>query len=97
MAAHSLRRSRVFGRALDEAASADVPPERGSLSMKYLNYQDSQSGVIVAASAGSFRERMRVNALALMVVMPVACKWLLGALCIDDSVTGASLAYHSSD
>jgi hypothetical protein len=86
----------LFGAAIalptTQIAYADAPPERGVVQLKYLNYQDSQSGDATVMS----RDRIAVNALSLMVVAPVAGKWSIGASFMEDSVTGASPAYHSS-
>lgn len=76
-------------------ASAETPPERGTVSFKYLNYQDSQSGD-TARTSGMSRDRIGVNALSVMGVMPFAGKWSVGVSFLEDSVTGASPAYHSS-
>ncbi|MEI6847724.1 MAG: DUF3570 domain-containing protein [Chlorobiaceae bacterium] len=76
-------------------AFADAPPERGIVSIKYLNYQDSQTGD-TAVKAEMNRDRIAVNALSMMVVAPVAGEWSIGVSLIEDSVSGASPAYHSS-
>ncbi len=76
-------------------ASADTPPERGSVSFKYLNYQESQSGD-TALTSGMSRDRIGVNALSVMGVMPFAGKWSVGVSFLEDSIAGASPAYHSS-
>ncbi len=76
-------------------ASAEAPPERGVVSFKYLNYQDSQSGDS-SATAGMSKERIGVNALSIMTVLPLAGQWSIGMSLIEDSITGASPAYHSS-
>ncbi|MEI8032765.1 MAG: DUF3570 domain-containing protein [Chlorobiaceae bacterium] len=76
-------------------ASAETAPDRTLVSMKYLNYQDSQSGD-TALTSGMSRDRIAVNALSFSVVAPVAGQWSIGASFIEDSVTGASPAYHSS-
>ncbi|NTU44964.1 MAG: DUF3570 domain-containing protein [Chlorobiaceae bacterium] len=74
---------------------ADAPPERGVVSMKYLNYQDSQSGDS-ALTTGMQRDRIAVNAFTVMATAPIAGKWSIGTSFMEDSVTGASPAYHSS-
>ncbi len=76
-------------------ANADAPPERGTVSLKYLNYQDSQTGD-TAVTAGMSRDRIAVNALSMMVIAPIAGEWSIGAALMEDSITGASPAYHSS-
>jgi len=97
--------STLFGAALLAAALAlpsvqfayaDAAPERGVVSLKYLNYQDSQSADTPATESLSSRDRVAVNALSLKALMPVAGEWSVGVSFMEDSVTGASPAYHSS-
>ena len=104
MASASKTTSAFLGAALVSAAMAlpsvqfayaDAPPERGTISLKYLNYQDSQTGD-TAVTAGMSRDRIAVNALSMMVVAPIAGEWSIGASFMEDSITGASPAYHSS-
>ncbi len=77
-------------------AYADAAPERGVVSLKYLNYQDSQSADTPATANLLNRDRIAVNALSIMAEMPVAGLWSVGVSFMEDSVTGASPAYHSS-
>jgi hypothetical protein len=79
-----------------QSAYADAPPERGAVSMKYLNYQDSQSTDTPATAGLLTRDRIGVNALSFMGTLPVAGEWSIGVSFMEDSVTGASPAYHSS-
>ncbi|NTU58691.1 MAG: DUF3570 domain-containing protein [Chlorobiaceae bacterium] len=74
---------------------AESAPEQGVFSMKYLNYHDSQTGDN-AQTAGMTRDRINVNALSFMGMVPIAGKWSVNASFIEDSITGASPAYHSS-
>ncbi len=106
MTSGSTKTSSVLGAALIAAsltlpsvqfAYADTAPERGVVSMKYLNYQDSQLADTPATASLLSRDRIAVNALSIMAVMPVAGDWSVGASFMEDSVTGASPAYHSSD
>ncbi|NTV24811.1 MAG: DUF3570 domain-containing protein [Chlorobiaceae bacterium] len=76
-------------------AYADAPPEKAVVAVKYLNYQDSQSGD-TDITQGMSRDRIGVNALTFSGKVPVAGKWLIGGTFVEDSVTGASPAYHSS-
>ncbi len=76
-------------------AYADAPPEHATVGLKYLNYQDSQSGD-TSITRGMTRDRIAVNALTLESQVPIAGKWLIGATLLEDSITGASPAYHSS-
>jgi hypothetical protein len=100
----SMKNSAVFGAALLGAAMAapsfrtayaDAPPERGMVSLKYLNYQDWQTGDTPLTS-GMTRDRIGVQALSLMAMVPIAGEWSLNVTFLEDLVTGASPAYHSS-
>ncbi|NTW11292.1 MAG: DUF3570 domain-containing protein [Chlorobiaceae bacterium] len=74
---------------------ADSAPERGIVSLKYLNYQDWQTGD-TPITAGMTRDRIGVQALSLMGMVPIAGEWSLNVTLLEDLVTGASPAYHSS-
>jgi len=78
-----------------KSAYADAAPEQAIVGMKYLNYHDSQSGD-TAQTAGMSRDRINVNALSFMGMVPIAGKWTVAATFIEDSITGASPTYHSS-
>jgi hypothetical protein len=80
----------------EKLAYADTAPERAVIGLKYLNYQDSQSGDTPATAALLSRDRIGVNALSFMGLFPVAAEWSIGVSFMEDSVTGASPAYHSS-
>ncbi len=67
-------------------ALAETAPERGSVSLKYLDYLDSQPGA----------ERVRVRAPALGVIAPIGADWAVGGILTSDSISGASPAYHTS-
>lgn len=67
------------------AAHAETAPERGAISYKYLDYQDSQPG----------GDRIKVHASSVMVMMPIAGKWSVSGGYTSDSVSGASPAYHT--
>jgi hypothetical protein len=66
-------------------AHADIAPERGSISYKYLDYLDSQPG----------EDRIKVNASALNVMMPIAGAWSVSGTYTSDSVSGASPASYT--
>ncbi|MFZ6774725.1 DUF3570 domain-containing protein [Undibacterium sp. SXout7W] len=66
-------------------AQADTPPERGLVSLKYLDYQDSQPG----------DDRIKVQATSLKVLAPVYGDWSIGSSYTSDSISGASPAYHN--
>ena len=74
--------------ALPLAASvhAESAPDRGSISLKHLDYQDSQPG----------DQRIHVDASALMVVAPIAGVWSVGGTYTADTISGASPAYQTS-
>lgn len=65
---------------------AESAPERGQISLKTLDYQDSQPGA----------PRIHVRTTALGVTAPVSGQWLVGATLTTDSISGASPAYHTS-
>lgn len=67
-------------------AQADEPPERGQVSFKLLDYQDSQPGA----------SRIRVRAPALGITAPVGAEWSIAGTLIHDAISGASPAYHTS-
>ncbi len=105
MAPLSTTSSTVFGTALLAAALAlpsvqlayaDAAPEQGVVSLKYLNYQDRQLVDTPITAHLSSRDRIAVNALSFKALMPVAGEWSVGVSFMEDSVTGASPAYHSS-
>jgi hypothetical protein len=66
-------------------AKADLPPERGELSLKYLDYLDSQPG----------HDRIRVRAPSINLTIPVAGVWSFSGNFVSDVVSGASPAYHT--
>mgnify|MGYP001419262645 CR=1 FL=1 len=68
-----------------DTAQAESAPERGLISLKYLDYQDSQRG----------RDRISVRAPSLMIMTPLAEVWSVSGTYTVDSVSGASPAYHS--
>ena len=68
-----------------QAALADTPPERASVSYKYLDYADFQPGW----------DRIGVQTHALAAVLPIAGKWSVEGTLVSDTISGASPAYHS--
>ncbi len=68
-----------------QPVAAQVAPEEGSVSLKYLDYLDSQPGA----------KRVRIRAPALSAVVPVAGQWLFSGTLISDAISGASPAYHT--
>lgn len=69
-----------------QAARAEGAPQRGTLSLKYLDYLDSQPDA----------DRVRVKAPALSLVLPLGSRWSLAAGAVYDAISGASPAYHTS-
>lgn len=67
------------------AARAEAAPDRGLISLRYLDYLDSQPDT----------DRIRVKTAALKILAPVAGEWALGASFIHDGISGASPAYHT--
>ncbi|MES2741971.1 MAG: DUF3570 domain-containing protein [Pseudomonadota bacterium] len=67
-------------------AHAANPPEHGEISVKYLDYQDRQSGL----------ERTSVHAPSLSIMTPVAGVWSVAGSLTSDDVSGASPRYHSA-
>jgi hypothetical protein len=65
---------------------AESAPERGQISLKYLDYLDSQPG----------ESRIKVRATALGIVAPISGEWSLGSTLTSDAISGASPAYQSS-
>ena len=66
-------------------AAAEVVPERGSISFRYLDYVDRQPDL----------ERIRISAPAVLITAPIAGKWLVEGSYVADAVSGASPAYHT--
>jgi hypothetical protein len=66
-------------------AQADLPPERGQMSLKYLEYDDYQPG----------EDRIRVHTPSINLTLPIAGVWSFSGTFTSDVVTGASPAYHT--
>lgn len=64
---------------------AETAPEHGVVSIKYLDYLDSQPD----------RDRIRVKATAFRVLAPITDEWAVSAGIVTDSITGASPAFHT--
>ena len=67
-------------------AHAEAPPTNGVISIGYLDYRDSQSGL----------DRIRVHAPSVSVMAPVAGVWSVSASAVTDDVSGASPRYHTA-
>ena len=68
--------------ALPLAVQAESAPERGLISLKHLDYLDSQPG----------DSRIKVRTTALMVLAPITSEWAIGGTLTTDSISGASPA-----
>ncbi|MCH8621514.1 DUF3570 domain-containing protein [Undibacterium sp. TS12] len=66
-------------------AHAETAPDKGEISLKILDYQDSQPG----------EDRVKVKANALKVMAPLNEEWSVGATFVTDSISGASPSFHS--
>ncbi len=64
---------------------AETAPERASLSLRYLDYLDSQADL----------ERIRIRAPSVLLSVPVANAWLFEGAYVADVVSGASPAFHT--
>lgn len=67
-------------------AQAEAPPTNGVISIGYLDYKDSQSGL----------DRIHVKAPSVSVMAPVAGVWSISASAVNDDVSGATPRYHSA-
>ena len=66
-------------------ASAETPPEKTTIAVKYGNYQDSQSGWT----------RVSVDAPQFYILAPVGSDWSVEGSAVVDSVSGASPRMHT--
>jgi Protein of unknown function (DUF3570) len=64
---------------------AESAPERGLVSLKYLDYLDRQPGA----------DRIRVKAPSALVVAPLSGNWALSGTLVSDAISGASPAYRT--
>ncbi|RFP08338.1 MULTISPECIES: DUF3570 domain-containing protein [unclassified Duganella] len=67
-------------------AHAETPPANGNITLGYLNYKDSQSGL----------DRITVHSPSVSIMAPVAGVWSIGASLVSDDVSGASPRYHTA-
>jgi Protein of unknown function (DUF3570) len=81
------------------AARAEDAPERATVSVKFLHYQDSQSVGTrypnYTGSEGSSFDRVAVNSPSIQVLLPVDSRWSVVAGGVYDQVSGASPKYYS--
>ncbi len=66
-------------------AHADTAPERGVISLKAMDYHDSQPG----------QDRIGIDAKSLRIMTPIAGEWSVEAGLTSDTVSGASPYYHT--
>ena len=71
---------------LPGVAAAQVDTVPGTVSLKWLSYQDRQPGL----------QRIKVSSPSLLVRAPLAGPWVLEGALSSDSVSGASPRYHSA-
>jgi Protein of unknown function (DUF3570) len=69
-----------------QKAMAEAAPEHGQIGIKYLKYQDSQSGL----------NRIGVSAPSVYGLFPIAGKWAIEGSITTDSVSGPSPRYYSA-
>jgi hypothetical protein len=67
-------------------AHAEAPPTNGVISVGYLDYRDSQSGL----------DRINVHAPSLSIMAPIAGVWSVSGSLVKDDVSGASPRYHTA-
>ncbi len=67
-------------------AHAENAPESASLSIRYLNYRDSQPNL----------DRIKVRSPSVDLLLPIAGEWALHASIVSDTISGASPRYHTS-
>jgi hypothetical protein len=67
-------------------AHAEAPPTNGVISVGYLDYRDSQSGL----------DRIKVHAPSVSIMAPVAGVWSISGSLVKDDVSGASPRYHTA-
>lgn len=80
-------------------AAAEEAPEHGSIAVKYLRYQDSQSVrtqyPYYTGSEGGSLQRITVDAPSAQLVLPLGRRWLVEGSGTVDRVSGASPRYYS--
>lgn len=80
-------------------AHAETAPEHGVISFKYVDYLDSQHSVpdtFSGASSSLSKDRIKVKAESLLVMLPIAGEWSVSGIYTGDTISGASPSYHSS-
>jgi hypothetical protein len=69
-----------------DLAMAENAPDRAVISLKYLDYLDSQPD----------KDRILVRATAVKLIAPISGEWSIGASATTDAISGASPAYHTT-
>ncbi len=72
--------------ALPGVAQADNAPDKSSISLRYLNYSDSQANL----------DRISVHSPSVELEVPIAGVWSVRANMVADSISGASPRYHTA-
>lgn len=72
--------------ALPGLVQAENAPDKSSISVKYLDYKDSQPNL----------DRIHVRSPAIDIAVPVAGEWLLRGGVVSDLISGASPRYHTA-
>lgn len=72
--------------ALPGLAQAENAPDTASLSLRYLDYKDSQPNL----------ERIHVRSPSAELILPIAGAWSLRAALVSDVISGASPRYHTA-
>ena len=67
-------------------AHADEPPAGGTISLRYLDYADRQSGL----------DRIHAHSPSVSVAAPIAGDWSIEGTLTADDVSGASPRYHTA-
>lgn len=67
-------------------AQAENAPEKGLIGLKYLRYQDEQTGL----------KRITVNAPSAYLLVPLSSKWSIEGSAVVDSLSGATPREHTS-
>lgn len=70
---------------MPQVAHAELAPEHASMSVKWLNYNDSQPGL----------DRIHVGAAALNLIAPLGERWSLDGTLVRDQVSGATPRAHT--
>jgi Protein of unknown function (DUF3570) len=70
---------------LNDTAYAESAPDKTLVSLKYLDYLDSQPGF----------DRIRVRAPSALLIKPLSSEWSISSTYTADAISGASPAFHT--